>query len=108
MDYKKKRFYFEPYESISTTKPGEKPWAMNLTFQNGKMVVGIIWDKELESQINLGDEILSINGMDIQLMNICELFMIEFPDNDNCIYELRDINTGKIKKVEIERMKLNK
>ena len=107
-DYKKKRFYFEPFDSICTSKPVENPWTINYTYQNNKWVVGIIWDKTLESQINLGDEVLSINGIDVQLMNFCELFMLEIPDSDKMIYELRDINTGAIKTVEIERMQLIK
>jgi C-terminal processing protease CtpA/Prc len=70
--------------------------------------VGIIWEKTLESQINLEDEILSINGMDIQSMNFCELFLLKFPESDKCILELTDINTGATKTVEIERMQLIK
>jgi hypothetical protein len=106
-DYKKKRFYFEPFDSICTTKPVENPWTINYTYQNNKWVVGIIWDKRLESQINLGDEILSINGIDVQSMSFCELFL-EIPPSDKLIYVLKDINTGDIKKVEIERMQLVK
>jgi C-terminal processing protease CtpA/Prc len=106
LDYKKKRFYFEPFDNIDTNKPAENRWAIYPTFKNDKMVVGIIWDKELESQINLGDEILSINGIDIQSMNFCEKYMLKIPDSDKRILELRDINTGEIKKVEIDRMQL--
>jgi hypothetical protein len=105
LDYKKKRFYFEPFDSISTSKPIETQWTIYPTFQDGKMVVGIIWDKLLESQINLGDEIVGIDGIDIQSMDFCELLKFEFPNNDKITYELKDIITGEIKTVEIERMK---
>jgi len=108
LDYKKKRFYFEPFDSINTIKPVETPLTTALNFQNGKLVVGIIWDKALESQINLGDEILSINGIDIQSMNLCELYMLTIPPSDKNIWELRDINTETIKKIEIELMQLRK
>jgi predicted aspartyl protease len=108
LDYKKKRFYFEPFDNINTSKPVENYWAINPTFQNDKIVVGIIWNKLLESQINLGDEILSINGINVQPMDLCEFFMLKIPDSDKRIYEFRDINTGEIKTVEIERMELNK
>ena len=108
LDYKKKRFYFEPFDSINTNKPTENPWAIHLTFKNDKFVVGIVWDKQLESQINVGDEILSINGIDIQSMKLCEFMKLEIPPGDTRIYELRDINTGAIKKVEVERLQVNK
>ena len=107
LDYQKKRFYFEPYEHINADKLSEIP-KLYTTIENDKLIVGIIWDKTLESQINLGDEILSINGMDIQSMSFCELFLLKFPESDKCILELRDIITGAIKTVEIERMQLNK
>jgi hypothetical protein len=71
LDYKKKRFYFEPFDNIITNEPFEMPWTVGFTFQNDKMVVGIIWDKQLESQINLGDEVVSINGIDIKSMDFC-------------------------------------
>ena len=64
LDYKKKNFYFEVFDNINTNQPTENLWAISTTIQNDKLIVGIIWDKRLESQINLEDEILSINGMD--------------------------------------------
>jgi predicted aspartyl protease len=104
LDYKKKRFYFEPYDNIKTDEHSEMPRAFGTTVQHNKMVVGIIWDKKLESQINVGDEVLSINGIDLQSMDFCELFKLEIPGGDELIFELRDINTGKIKKIENKRM----
>jgi hypothetical protein len=109
LDYKKKRFYFEPYDHINTSKPaGDFYYPINFTFQNDKKVVGIIWDKTLEDEINLGDEVLSVNGIYIQEMDFCEKFMLKFPPSDKYIFELRDIHTGAIKKVEIERIQVNK
>ena len=108
LDYKKKRFYFEPHENIRIVEHSEIPDAVGFTFQNNKMVVGIIWDKELESQTNVGDEVLSINGIDIQGMNLCETWMLEIPPSDKYIYELRDIHTGEIKKIEIKQLQINK
>jgi len=109
LDYKKKRFYFEPFDNINTSELSKLPWAINTTMQNDKIVVGIIWDKTLEFQINLGDEILSINGMDIRSMNFCELFQLEVsPDVYEFIAELKDIKTGEPKKVAIKRLQFIK
>ena len=104
LDFKKKRFYFEPYDNINTDELSKYPPSIGSTLQNNKRVVGIIWDKSLESQINLGDEILSINGIDLRPMDFCELFTLDIPDCDKCIYELKDVNTGEIKEVEVSRM----
>ena len=104
LDYKRKFFYFEPYENINTDELSEKPSAFIPTWQNDKkFVVGIIWDKSLESQINLGDEILSINGFDIEKMEFCDVVKFNIPLNNEkepLEIEFRDINTGEIKKVK--------
>ena len=105
LDYKKKFFYFDPFDNVNTDELSERPRAILPTLQNEKLVVGIIWDKTLESKINLGDEVLSINGFDIQAMDTCEYLTSDFTSsNEVLILELRDINTGEIKKVEIKRM----
>ncbi|MDR2970485.1 MAG: retroviral-like aspartic protease family protein [Bacteroidales bacterium] len=105
LDYRNKRFYFEPFDNINTSKPIESPWAISCSFQNDKMIVSNIWNKELESQVNLGDEVLNINEIDTHSLGFCEYFMLKISDSDKMIYELRDINSGKIKTVEIERVK---
>jgi len=107
LDYKKKRFYFEPFDNIKTDELSEMPRAVDFNVQNNKLVVGIIWDKQLESKINLGDVVLSINGVDLQSMGFCELFMLDIPYREEQILELRDINTGEIKNVEILRFLAN-
>jgi len=106
LDYKKKHFYFEPFDNINTDELSKMPRAVSFSYQNNKLVVGIIWDKELESQINVGDEILSINGIDIQSMNFCEFLFFLIPDSDKQILEFRDTKTGEIKKIENKRMLL--
>ena len=109
LDYKNKRFHFLPFENINADELSERPRAILPTWQNDKLVVGIIWDKALEPQINLGDEILSIDGVDIQSMDICEFFnyFSSFSNTSpkvELILELKDIKTGKVKKVEIKRL----
>ena len=109
LDYKKKRFYFEPYDNVDKNKLSEAWWAVQITIQNDKMMVGIIWDKTLETQINLGDEILSINGIDLQSMDFCELLQFENSrSGDELGLVLKDIKTGEVKEVKIKRMQLSK
>jgi len=107
LDYKEKRFYFDPFDNINTDELSKRPWALFPSFQNEKLVVGIIWDKTLESQINLGDEILSIDGLFLENMHPCEYMKLDFSNEsytEKSILELRDIKTGEVKKVEIKRM----
>ena len=108
LDFINKRFYFEAFDNIKTDDLSKRPWAIGPTWRNGKLVVGIIWDKKLESQINLGDEVLSINGIDISSMSLCEYENRPSPNktssNEEQILELRDIKTGKIKPITIKRL----
>ena len=109
LDYNKKRFYYKPFDNIDTSELSQKPMAILPTLQNDKLVVGIIWDKTLESQINLGDEVLSINGINIQTMSVCELFNFDNTSSNDekveeLILELKDIKTGETKKVGIKRL----
>ena len=107
LDYKKGRFYFYPFDNVNTDELSEKPPAFNPVWQNDKLVVGIIWDKSLESQINLGDEIVSINGLSFENMEVCDYMKLDFCKetiSDKYTLELRDIETGEVKKVEIKRM----
>ena len=104
LDYKKKRFYFESFDNTGTNKLSEGPWSILPTWQNDKPVVGIIWDKALESQINLGDEILSVDGIDTRSFSPCDLANFKNSSKEKRILELRDINTEEIKTVEIRRI----
>ena len=104
LDYNKKRFYFNSFDNISKNDLSRRPWSILSSPQNDKLVVGIIWNKALESEINLGDEIVSINGINIQSMDECELLRLDIPESEVRIYELRDINTGEVKIVEINRI----
>ena len=108
LDYKNKRFYFKPFENTNTNELSERPRAILPTWQNDKLVVGLIWDKALEHQINLGDEILNINGMDLQAMSFCDLMRLDTTSDEKAleelIVELKDIRTGEIKRVEIKRL----
>ena len=109
LDYKKKRFYFSPFDNVNTHNLSERPWAISLTIENDKRVVGIIWEKTLESQINLGDEALSINGIDIQSMNYCDLYLLEIDNlasGGKYLLDIRDIITGEIKQIAIKRLEL--
>jgi len=108
LDYKKKRFIYEPFDGVDPDKLSARPLAIFPTWQNNKLVVGIIWDKALEGKINLGDEILNIDGLNIENMALCDYMNLEgfFHETftNQRILELRDIKTGEVKKIEIKRL----
>jgi hypothetical protein len=106
LDYKNKHFYFEPYENIDLDELSERLWSIGTIFQNGKTVIGIIWDKSLEKDINLGDEILKFKGANFATMDLCSIIRSEDNSTSNveADIELKDIKTGQIKRIKIKRL----
>ncbi len=107
LDYKKGRFYFKPYKNAIKDKLSQKPLAMEPTIENNEVVVGLIWDKNLKSKINVGDEILKIGDIDFQSMSFCEMVLQpkKYKSENYIDVKLKDVKTGKIKEIKISRIK---
>jgi len=105
LDYHKKRFYFEPYENVDRKEVSKKSWSIFPTVKNKKFVVGMIWDKNLEKEINVEDEILQFGNLNFQNKEFCELVKIDpdFQENEVDIV-LKDVKTGKIKNLRIKKL----
>ncbi|WP_209390978.1 retropepsin-like aspartic protease [Chryseobacterium sp. RR2-3-20] len=105
LDYNKKRFYFEPYSDANKELIALHPWQIYPTIQNNKLVVGIIWDKSLEKNLNLGDEIQNFNDIDYKNMDVCELFRSNNSNSNNeSVLTVKDVKTGEIKTLKIKRL----
>ncbi len=104
LDYKNKKINLEPFdEKIETIN--DNSWQIDAAINKEKLVVGIIWDNDLKNKINLGDEIISIDSLLIEGMDICQLLKTNFKIKKNkIVLVLKDINTGVIKSIEINKM----
>ncbi len=107
IDYNHKRFYFKPFKSTNRDKLSQKPWQIQPTLRNGKLVVGRIWENTDNRNINLGDEILKFEETNYQSMNICEMFLKNkgYESISQANVKLKDVNTGEIKEIRISRIK---
>lgn len=106
LDYRHKRFYFEPYTDEPATIK-EEAWSVEPTFKDDKLIIGLIWDKALEGKVNLGDEVLKMGNFDYTSMTICEIMVTEreIPEDTTTIV-LKDVVTGEIKEVQITKDQL--
>ena len=105
LDYNKKRFYFEPYPDMDTDFLSIHPWEISPIIENGKLIVGIIWNKTLENQINVGDEIVKFNEINYENMTFCDLVKSKGNlTSKKAILIIRDIQTKELKTVEIKRL----
>lgn len=105
VDYKNKKFYFDPFEDKKNFDLSAKEWPFNATLIEGKLAIGILWDSTLEKDIKLGDFILQIDEVNYEKMTICDLIRSSISNiqKDRATITLKDAVTGQIKKLEIEK-----
>ena len=101
LDYINKMFYFAPF-SKEEIELAEKQWPYTSTYNDGKLVVGIVWDKKWEGKINVGDQIISLDGISYENAQLCEL-LVKKPvlPGEKGILVLKDSKTAAIKTFEI-------
>mgnify|MGYP006145954341 CR=1 FL=1 len=106
LDYRHGKFYFEPYAKEPADLQ-EATWPVEPTFEDGKIIIGLIWDKSLEGMINIGDEVLRMGKFDYSTMPICEIITTErnIPE-DAVVIVLKDKFSGEIKELQIAKQNL--
>ncbi|MDG5491940.1 retropepsin-like aspartic protease [Psychroserpens sp. SPM9] len=73
IDYKHKRFYFEPKTAnIDLDKP---VLGFTSTLKDNRIVIGYVWDKKLQQQLSYGDAILAINGEPLKEKSLCDFIV---------------------------------
>jgi hypothetical protein len=100
LDFKKKNFYFESKETIIITN---KELKFAPTIFDNKLIVGLVWDKNLAEKIKFGDEILSIDTFKINEMKVCEILNLKKYVKNKNLYAIEVKNKeGQICKINIE------
>lgn len=100
LDYRNKRFYFEPF--ANNIMLDEKFMECLPNIKNNKVIIGVIWDKKLSQQINIGDQVLSIDGIDYANPDPCDLFNNPTTGKEEMELQVKT-NTGEIKTVVVKR-----
>ncbi|MCF7560888.1 retroviral-like aspartic protease family protein [Sabulilitoribacter multivorans] len=103
LNFSKEVFYFQPFQSVDNLD--EKLLGFTPTIENNKLVVGFIWDELLKEKIEFGDEIIEVNGIDVQNQEICNFI------NKKSIFKNSDVlnivfknKNGEITKMELEKI----
>lgn len=106
IDFKKKLFWLEPFQNKKQISLKETLWPIEPVIDNNnKLVIGIIWNKQLTDRINVGDEILEFGSFNFSEMNYCDFLNSNFEvvkPKANLI--LKDKFTDEIKEIEINRL----
>lgn len=102
IDYKNKKIYFEPFEASIDLY--HKSFPVSSILVENKVVIGVIWDEKLKSQINLGDELITVDDVDYTNIDKCDLLTKKkiFEGKDRAELTLRGSN-GVIKKIMVSK-----
>ncbi len=79
LDYKNKLFYFDPFATTSDLKAETADFNVSPGFENGKIVVGVIWDQALRKTLKHGEEVISINGIPCNTIDPCDILTRNTP-----------------------------
>lgn len=103
IDYKNKKFYFEPYKQSFNLSEGLFP--VSLIPVNNKLRVGMIWDEQLKSKINVNDQVVAIDDVDYTTISTCDIIKKQalFENKTEAILTLLGAD-GKRKKITIKKM----
>ncbi len=102
LDYKNKKFYFEPFKTPVDLAEGSFP--VTITLNGNKAVVGVVWDHGLKDKISVGDQVLSIDDQDFTQISPCDFLLSTkpFEGKNKVMLKLKSAN-GKITKVTISK-----
>lgn len=109
LDYKNKKFYYDPFGDIQYPAMNPNPWGIAPSLENDQFVVGIIWDKKLEG-VEIGDEIIKEGDQVYADLSLCELMKLRDQnpdppqDEDENEMTIKSKRTGEIKKIKVKRM----
>jgi predicted aspartyl protease len=70
LDYIGRRLYFDPF--TPETDLAEKSWSISPTYSEGKLLVGVVWDK-LKDKVKPGEQIIAIDGVSCEQVDLCNL-----------------------------------
>lgn len=103
LDYKNQNFYFEPFPEAKTDL-FRKELPISLIPQGNKLLIGVVWNKSLNDIISVGDQVLSIDDINFENMDECELFVsgFNFDKKDSYLFKIRD-KQANTKEIQIDK-----
>lgn len=102
VDYKNKRFYFNPY-TTTDIDAYKKQFPVNFVPKNNKLYIGTVWDNELSTKISAGDQVVAIDGINYENINICDLFLKSIVEGKDKILLTTRNNSGQNIETILER-----
>jgi hypothetical protein len=74
LDYKNRKFYFEPFQEEGISGFEEK-FPIDILPRNNQLFIGFVWDEALAGKVAVGDQILYIDDLSFEQVSICDLIV---------------------------------
>jgi len=99
LDYLHSKLYFEAFSSETDLE--EKSWPLSPTYSDGKLVIGVVWDK-MKDTVKPGWQITTINETSFEQVDFCKLFTQKsiLLGKEKAMLTLKD-EKGNVTKLEI-------
>jgi predicted aspartyl protease len=104
LDYKKKRFYFQPFRDESLMNDSVR--GISLTSDGEQLLIGHVWDEQLKDRIAYGDVVLKING---EPYDVCEIILnrLEYRTVQTVRYLIQPADGGENFEIELSSHSLS-
>jgi hypothetical protein len=70
LDYINGKFYFDAKNEVNA--PDDKQWPFQPTYADGKLIVGVVWQKGLD-KVKPGEQIMAVDDKNISQLTLCQL-----------------------------------
>lgn len=102
VDYKNRKFYFEPFEPTVDLLEGMFP--INYMPKDNKVFIEMVWDEQLKEKISVDDQVLAIDDVDYTNISMCDFLLKTdlYEGKNQAILTLKTPG-GTVKKVTINK-----
>lgn len=102
IDYGRRRFYFEPFDKKPVDKT-KKNWNVGMAVRGDKLFISSVWGA-LTDKVNIGDEVLSIDGNVVENIDFCTSITSGIPalkGKNSCVLSI--IHNGEKRNLTISK-----
>lgn len=101
LDFINGKFYFDAKNAMNNVD--DKQWPFQPTYADGKLVVGVVWQKGID-KVKHGEQIIAVDNKDLSNLTFCQL-MDNGPilgDKQTAVITIK-ANNGQERKIKIDK-----
>jgi len=101
LDFINGKFYFDAKNEVNVID--EKQWPLQATFSNGKLIIGLVWQKGMD-KVKPGEQIIAVDDKDTSHLTLCDLIGIGpiLGDKQTAVLTIKSAD-GQHRKLKIDK-----